>query len=196
MVLDREVAGYGRLFDILKRAVAGGVDIVQLRDKNGLAKDILEFSRRMLKLLKNRIPYLINDRVDLAIASRACGVHLGQDDLSIKFARKIMGKKAIIGASCQTLEHARKAEEEGASYIGFGSVFKTLTKPHRQPMDLKLLAEVSRKIKIPVFAIGGIGIHNILKLRTMGIQRIAVCREICCASNIRRTTMLLKKSLE
>ena len=194
MVLDTEVKNYAELFTIARESIKYGVDIVQLRDKNGLAKDILKFSRRMRNLLKNRIPYIINDRVDLAMAS-ACGVHLGQDDLPIAFARKLMGPKAIIGASCQSLKQALVAERQGADYIGLGSVFKTLTKPQRHPMDLNLLAEVVRRIKIPVFAIGGINVRNLPLVKAAGVQRLAVCRAISCAADIGQATVLLKKSL-
>jgi thiamine-phosphate pyrophosphorylase len=180
LVLDRQVVeDEDRLFEILKQAVKGGVDLVQLRDKNGTAKDILAFSRRAVKLLKGRIPLIINDRPDLAKAAGAQGVHVGQEDVSVELSRRILGPKAIIGVSCQTLAHARKAQNEGADYIGFGSVFKTLTKPSRSPMDLALLAQVVRESSIPVFAIGGIELENVPVLLSMGVKRVAVTRAIC-----------------
>ena len=187
LVLDRQVQNYDALFEIAKQAVLGGVDVLQLRDKKGTAGDILKFSKRLLEFLKKKslaIPFITNDRVDLALACASSGVHLGQEDLPVSFARKLMGPQAIIGASCQTFEQAKRAEQEGADYIGFGSVFKTKTKPHRFPMDLKLLEEIIRKIKIPVFAIGGIDQHNVLTLRRKGIERIAVCRAVCEAGDV------------
>lgn len=195
LILDTSVNDYDRLFEILKQSVPHGIDVVQLRDKQGLAKNILKFSDRVHRYLKNRVPYIINDRIDLAIAAKAAGVHLGQDDLPISVARKMIGLNAIIGISCQTIEQAQIAQRSGADYIGVGSVFKTLTKPNRNPMDLKLLSKLVDKISIPVFAIGGIRQDNVSAIQAVGIRRIAVCRAICCTSNISRTTRALKSIL-
>src|SRR3989338_2548275 len=195
LILDTQVYPYETLFDIAKRAIPMGVDIVQLRDKSGSAKDVFRFSKDIIKLTKNKIPYIINDRVDLAIASKASGVHLGQDDISIALARKMMGEGAIIGASCQTWAHAKKAVNEGADYLGFGSVFKTLTKPDRNPMDLDLLSKVFRHIKIPVFAIGGIRIKDMPILEGLGVTRVAVCRGIGQAKNIQKSVRAFKNFL-
>lgn len=191
LILDTEVQDYDSLFEIAQKAATGGVDVLQLRDKKGSAKDILKFSRKLLEFLKKKslaMPFIINDRVDVALACGSSGVHLGQEDLPVSVARKLMGMDAIIGASCQNLEQAKRAEQEGADYIGFGSVFKTKTKPYRSPMNLELLKEVLCKIKIPVFAIGGIDRENIGTLRERGVQRIALCRAICEAGDVRRAT--------
>jgi thiamine-phosphate pyrophosphorylase len=184
--LDRQVNAYETLFEIARKAILAGVDIIQLRDKNGSAKEILNFSRHILKLTKNRIPYIINDRVDVAKAGLASGVHLGQEDMPIAVARKMLGSKALIGISCQTYMHALKAQRDEADYIGFGSVFKTLTKPERHPMDIKLLRRVIDNIRIPVFAIGGIHLGNIAQLKAVGVRRIAVCRAVCQAKDIEK----------
>lgn len=196
LILDRQVNTYEQLIEIAQRTIPAGVDIIQLRDKKGSAKDILKFSKEILKLTKDRVPYIINDRVDLAITSRACGVHLGQDDIPLKLARKVIGSKAMIGVSCQTFAHAQKAMEEGADYIGFGSVFKTLTKPDRHPMDIKLLVKVIKSIQIPVFAIGGIDLKNVAQLNSAGVHRIAVCRAVCQARSIERVVKDFKASIE
>ena len=161
----------------------------------------LRFPNNVVPLLVRRsinkkflaIPFIMNDRVDVALACGASGVHLGQEDLPVSFARKVMGPEAIIGASCQNFKQAKRAEQEGADYIGFGSVFKTKTKPHRLPMDLKLLEEVLLKIKIPVFAIGGIDQENILTLRQIGVQRVAVCRAICEVGDVIKAVKFLMK---
>lgn len=185
LILDTEVCDYPGLFDIARQAVKAGVDIIQLRDKKGLAADILHFSKRLIRLTQGtKTFFILNDRADLASAIGADGVHLGQEDLPLKEARKILGPKALIGVSCQKLEHAREAELQGADYIGFGSVFKTLTKPDRDPMNLNLLQEVVKKIKIPVFAIGGITLDSTRKLVELGVNRIVVCRAVCQAENI------------
>ena len=196
MILDRQVNSYERLFEIAQRTIPAGVDIIQLRDKNGSASEILSFSKHILKLTKNHVPYIINDRVDLAIIGQACGVHLGQDDIPLKIARRMIGNKAMIGVSCQTFAQAEKAMKEGADYIGFGSVFKTLTKPSRSPMDLKLLSRIVHNSKIPVFVIGGIDLKNISQLNEIGIQRVVVCRAICQSRNCERAVENFKHALE
>lgn len=193
LILDTEVGSYQQLLKVVEKSVNAGLDIVQLRDKKGLPRDILKFSKKLQALLKNRIPYIMNDRIDLALACQASGVHLGQDDLSIGLARKILGPQAIIGASCQTLKQAQQAEKEGADYLGFGSVFKTKTKPDRQAMDQGLLRSVFQKIQVPVFAIGGIDENNVTQLVKQGINRIAVCRCLCEAAQVEKTTANLKK---
>jgi thiamine-phosphate diphosphorylase len=195
LVLDTNVADYGRLFDILKEALKGGVDIVQLRDKKGEPAEMIDFTRRARKFLAGRAPFIVNDRVDVALVAGACGVHLGQEDLPLRTARRLLGPKVLIGVSCQTLAHAKKAQAQGADYIGFGSVFKTFTKPERSTMDLHLLSRVTREIKIPVFAIGGINEHNIARLTERGIKRVALTRAICKAKKPKVSAQHLKRIL-
>jgi thiamine-phosphate pyrophosphorylase len=195
LILDTQVNSYERLMRIAAAAVFQGIDIVQLRDKSGLAKDMIDFSRQLMKILSNRVPLIINDRVDVALAAGASGVHLGQDDLPLRWARKMMGKKAIIGSSCQNLDQVKEAQRQRADYIGFGSVFKTLTKPARRPMDLNLIKNIFLKTKVPVFAIGGINQKNVGRLSQQGINRIAVCREICLARDAGAAARLLRKEM-
>ena len=195
LILDRDVGTYEKLFEILKQSVQAGVDIVQLRDKKGTARDILAFSKQALRFLRGRVPYIINDRVDLALIVAADGVHLGQEDIPITTARSRLGAKAILGTSCQTLAQVRQAQRVGADYIGFGSVFKTLTKPDRAPMDLRLLQRVVKEASIPVFAIGGIKVGNVRQLQVAGIGRVAVCRDICLAENVSQRTQRFKNIL-
>jgi len=185
LILDRDVADYDRLLSIALDAVQGGVDIFQIRDKNGRLEDIIEFSKAAIKILRNKALFIINDRIDAALASGADGVHLGQEDITLKAARQLMPYDKIIGISCQTLPQAQEAQKEGADYIGFGSVFKTLTKPQRQPMDLDLLSDVAIHIKIPVFAIGGITQNNIDLVKGTGVSKIAVCRAVCHAEDVK-----------
>ncbi len=195
LVLDTAVVGYQRLLKVAKEAMNAGVDVIQLRDKRGSAENILKFAREMRKINRRRVPFIINDRVDLAVAARADGVHLGQDDLPIAVARSILGKKMMIGISCQTLTQAKEAQRQGADYIGFGSVFKTKTKPDRKSMDLKLLAKVTREIKIPVFAIGGISKETLPLLRSIAFEGAAVTRAVCLAKNVSTAVRELKQGL-
>ena len=195
LILDREVNSYEELFKIVQKATAAGVDIIQLRDKFGTAQEILDFSKRIRSLIRGRVLYIINDRVDLAILAKADGVHVGQEDIRIKEAKKLLGKDFLIGASCQTMAQAKKAQVEGADYIGFGSIFRTLTKPERIPQNLRLVKKVFDQTKIPVFAIGGIGLKNISQLTACGINRVSLCRAVCCANNIYETILQFKEKL-
>ena len=149
LILDTQVLDYGALLQVLKDSVRGGIDIVQLRDKKGSAKEILDFCRKVLKITKHQIPFIVNDRADLALLSGADGLHVGQDDLDCLQAMKMMGQGKIIGVSCQNLAQALKAQAQGADYIGFGSVFETKTKPGRQAMDLDLLQKVVKTSQDP-----------------------------------------------
>lgn len=196
LVLDAQVCGYSKLFCIAQQAVKAQIDVIQLRDKKGLLEDILHFSKRLVKLVEGtKTLFILNDRVDLAWAVGADGVHLGQEDLLLKDARKILGTSALIGISCQNLEHALQAQQEGADYIGFGSVFKTLTKPDRQPMNLNLLKKAAEKIKIPVFPIGGITLDNTQRLTELGVKRVAVCRAVCEAADVAGAVRKFKEIL-
>lgn len=188
LILDTQVNDAAAILRIVRSSLAAGVDIVQLRDKKGSAKEILALSQKILKITRSRIPFILNDRVDLAIAAGAEGVHVGQDDLPLSLVRKMIGAGKIVGVSCQNLKQAKLAEREGADYIGFGSVFKTKTKPERDSLDLNLLADVVREIKIPVFAIGGIDLDNARRLQRFGVNRFAVCRAICEAKNVQEAT--------
>ena len=200
LILDALVCNYDKLFAIAKKAISAGIDILQLRDKTGNDEDILKFSEKVLSILDDKTYYIINDRIDLALKLGADGVHLGQDDLSIKEAKRIAKDKNkdnfIIGGSCQTLSHINIAVEQGVDYIGFGSVFKTLTKPDRNPMDLSLLKEAIKNSPIPIFAIGGINLDNLdLLQRDIGVSRVAICRAICEAEDIGNVVECFKMKL-
>ena len=198
LILDTQVCDYKRLWAVLQSGVNNGVDIVQLRDKLGTVQKAHAFIARAQRYLKGRIPFIVNDRVDLARITGASGVHVGQDDLPVAAARKIGGRSLLVGKSCQTLAHVRAAYHEGADYAGFGSVFKTQTKPDRLPMDLDVLRKVavySASVKFPVFAIGGITKENITRVRACGVTRIAVCREVLLAQEPGRASRELKTLL-
>jgi len=195
LILDAQVLDYGDLLQVLKDSVRAGIDIVQLRDKKSSAKEILDFCRKILKITRHQIPFIVNDRADLALLSDADGLHVGQEDLDYRLARKMMGRGKIVGVSCQNLAHALKAQEQGADYIGFGSVFETKTKPGRQPMELDLLQNVIRRVKIPVFPIGGISRKNIGRLIPLGVTKAAVCRDILLAKDANLAVNELKIQL-
>ncbi len=183
LILDTQVNPYEELWSIAVRAVGAGADIVQLRDKGGDVRAMLDFSRRVMRLVQDRALFIVNDRLDVALAAGASGVHLGQEDLPVAEARRL-SEGMVIGCSCQEVEHVRRACEDGADYIGFGSVFKTRTKPDREPMDLELLKAAAEHSRVPLFAIGGIRLDNVDAVQRAGVQRVAVCRDICQSEDV------------
>ncbi len=173
-----------------------GVDIIQLRDKVSAKSDVLNFALSLSKYLAgSKTLFIVNDYVDVALSSKADGVHLGQADTSINKARKILGKGKIIGISCHSLPQALKAQKEGADYIGIGPVYTTPTKPEYKAIGLKTLARLKDKIKIPYFAIGGIDRGNVKDIVASGASRIAVCRAILKAKDPGQAARQLNKIL-
>ena len=192
LILDAAVNDPAELPRIARTAGCAGAAPLQLRYKGGEGRDVLRLSREILAGMNPRTPFIVNDRADICHAVGAAGVHLGQEDLPLPEARRLLGDKYVIGASCQTIAQVRRAVAEGADYIGFGSVFKTLTKPDRSPMDLTLLEQVVRETPVPVYAIGGITAENIDKLLAVGVTHFAVCRAICRAEDVTRAVTEFK----
>ncbi len=182
--------------DMTKKVLAGGVRWIQYRDKFRTRREIFEEALSLRRLTKEYSAiFIVNDYVDIAFCTDADGVHLGQDDLPLKEARKIMGKKKIIGISTHNLEEAVTAEREGADYIGFGPVFRTNTKDAGEPRGTGLLKEVKTKVKIPVVAIGGINLENIKTVLSTGVDGIAIASAILKGEideNVREFIKILK----
>jgi thiamine-phosphate pyrophosphorylase len=154
--------------------------IVQLRDKNSTKKEIFNLALKLRGIFaESHSLFIINDYCDVAQAVKADGLHLGQDDLPLNVARRLLGKDKIIGLSCHTLAQASRAQKQGADYIGVGPVFATATKPQYKPIGKGILKKIKDSIKIPYFAIGGINISNINELLLKYVtDRVAVCRAI------------------
>lgn len=163
-----------RLIEMVSSILNGGIRWIQYRDKQRTRKEIYYNSLRLRELTSEYNAFLtINDYADIALAVDADGVHLGQDDLPLQEAKKIMRGK-IIGISTHSLNQALEAEEGGADYIGFGPVFHTTTKDAGEPKGLNLLKEVALSVKIPVIAIGGINVHNVKTVFEQGCYGVAV----------------------
>ncbi|MFC1804743.1 thiamine phosphate synthase [Candidatus Omnitrophota bacterium] len=182
-VVDKKTLGGVSFFTAAKKLKRAGVSILQLRDKQSARRDVIFEARRLKALLKKRSLFIINDYLDIARITDADGIHLGQDDLPIELARKILGPDKLIGISCHSLKQAKQAEIEGADYISIGPVYRTPTKPQYKAVGIRTLRMVARSIKIPVFAIGGINQKNIDKILSAGARRVAVCR-LACKKNI------------
>jgi len=197
LVADAESAGTRDLLEVIKEAAAGGVTLVQLRAKKLSAAAFLNIGLRAAALLRRKnIPLLINDRPDIALACGAAGVHLGQEDLPLNAARRLLGKSRLIGVSVSNLEEARRAEKEGADYVGLGPVFPTPTKDTPlAPLGLQGLKSVCSRISVPVLAIGGINRDNAPAVIRAGAGGIAVVSAIMAAENVRRAARELRAAL-
>ena len=178
-VTDRHWTGEKSLLQQTEEAIKGGATFVQIREKN-LVEEKFQEEAVLLKNLcgKYKIPFVVNDNVQLAEKINADGVHIGQDDMNVQEARKILGGDKIIGVSAQTVEEAVLAEAQGADYLGVGAVFPTGSKDDAVEVPLETLKKICAAVKIPVVAIGGISKDNIFELKNSGICGISVISAI------------------
>ncbi len=178
----------------IEEAIKGGVSVVQIREKTA---DTLDFYNLALKVKeiteKHDVPLIINDRVDVALAVDAEGVHVGQSDMPCDVTRALVGPDKIVGVSAATIEEARKAESDGADYIGTGAVFPTATKDDAPKITKKDLKEIVESINIPVVAIGGITLNNAHELNDTGIAGLSVVSAIMSSENPKKSSEELLK---
>lgn len=179
LILDKDLAIDKDLCKIAKNAIRGGVRFIQLRDKSSSDSLLLKEAIDLKNVTaESGCTLIINDRPDIAMISGVGGVHLGQDDISLRDARKLMGSEKIIGVSTHNLEQALKAESDGADYIGVGPIFHTGTKPHLKAIGTGIVEKVVSAVKIPAFFIGGIDSHNIDEILEKGGAAVAVASYI------------------
>ena len=197
VIIDRTAAGDHDLVDLAVAAIRGGADVLQFRDKSASARTFLNDAERLLSAARRAgVPLIINDRVDIACALGADGVQLGQDDLPLAAARRILGPGRLIGRSTHSLEQARAAEAEGADYLGCGPIFQTPTKPGYGSVGKELIRQVMDAVRIPVVCIGGIDRGNLTTVLEAGADRVAVVRAVCAANDPESAARELKQSLE
>lgn len=184
-VTDRTWLKGRSLAEAVEEALRSGVTFLQLREKDLDYHPFLELAREIKEIAdRYRVPYVINDNVEVALACGAGGVHVGQEDLAAQEVRKLIGPDKILGVSAQTVEQALQAEKNGADYIGVGTVFPTSTKLDAEAVSLKTLKEICAAVSIPVVAIGGINKDNAIKLVGSGIAGIAVVSAIFAQDDI------------
>ncbi len=184
-VTDRSWLGEQTLYEQVEKAVKGGATFVQLREKELDDQHFYEEALALKKLCHQyRVPFVINDNVEVAIRADADGVHVGQSDMEASAVRKLIGEDKILGVSVQTVEQAVLAEKTGADYLGVGSVFVTSTKQDADAVSFATLQEICQAVTIPVVAIGGITQGNLIKLAGSGICGIAVVSAIFAAEDI------------
>jgi thiamine-phosphate pyrophosphorylase len=175
------------LAQIITDICEGGATIIQLREKTKTTKEFIEDAILVRKITeKFSIPFIVNDRVDIAIASSADGVHVGQCDMPLRYAKNIL-KDRIIGQSVSTIEEAIKAEKEGALYLGVGSLFPSSTK-FKSTIKLEVISEIKKRIRIPVLGIGGITLDKVESILMAGADGICVANDILSSHNIRERT--------
>ena len=198
LVTDRELSLGRSLEEVVSEAVKGGVTVVQLREKDASTGEFIELARRLMKLLKPlRIPLIINDRVDVALAVDADGVHIGQSDMSYEDARRLLGPDKIIGLSVESFEDIEAANALDVDYIGISPVYGTPTKTDTaEPFGLEGLRKAVQMSAHPTVAIGGMNASTIAEVMAAGTDGVAVVSAICSAENIRKATSDLRAIVE
>ena len=177
-ITDHNTGGLSFL-DMTQAVLRAGVGWVQYRNKNASRRKVYEEAVKLKDLAgKHNAVFIVNDYSDIALAVDADGVHLGQDDLPVKEARKILGKGKIIGVSTHCIEQALEAEQAGADYLGFGPIFHTATKDAGSPKGTEMLRAIKDRVSIPVIAIGGINLHNLNSVLETGADAVAVASAI------------------
>lgn len=194
MVTDRAWLNGKQLEDDVEAAILGGVTIVQLREKDLSSKDFFTTALKIKQVTDHyRIPLIINDRLDIALAVDAAGLHVGQSDLPPAIARRLLGPGKILGVSVANQEEAVQAERAGADYLGAGAVFPTGTKQDADYVDYHELQRITGAVKIPVVAIGGINEANALRLKGSGIKGIAVVSAVFGKSDPQKAAETMKR---
>jgi thiamine-phosphate pyrophosphorylase len=182
VILDRAVAGARDLEEILDAAIAGGAGMIQLREKTWPSGLVFPLARRLAaRCHAAGVPFIVNDRVDLAVAVEADGVHLGQEDLPPAAARALLKPGMILGLSTHSVAQARAAQAAGADYVAVGSMFPTASKPEFQLVGPALAREVRPHVKVPLVAIGGITPENVADVIAAGADGVAVISAVCAA---------------
>lgn len=179
LVSDRNSTDFEAFLNTIEESLKAGITFLQIREKNISTREFLEIAQKTKSLAeKYQVPMVINDRIDIALATDADGVHLGQKDMPLDMARKILGNDKIIGISANTLEDALRAEKEGADYIGVGAIFNTSTKANAKTIDRKLLETIIDTVNLPIVLIGGINIENANELTDYEIEGLAISSAI------------------
>ena len=179
LVTDKRNKTDDEFLEIIEEAIKGGTTVVQIREKEGETLDFYNLALKVKEITsKYNVPLIVNDRIDVALAIKSEGVHIGQTDMPADVARSLIGDEMILGVSASTVEEARKAEKDGADYIGTGAVFPTATKDDAPSITKDDLKEVTGSINIPTVAIGGITLENASELAGTGISGISVVSAI------------------
>lgn len=196
-VTDRRWTGELSLYQQVEAALKGGATLIQLREKDMDEKEFLEEARELVKLCHSYgRALIINDNVKVALESGADGVHVGQKDMSAADIRKTAPEGFIIGVTAKTKEQAKRAEREGADYLGVGAVFPSSTKETAIRITTEELKNICNSVQIPAVAIGGITMENVTNLKGGGMSGAALVSAVFAASDIERETRRMKKKIQ
>ncbi len=198
LVTDRGLARGRSTVEVVKAAVSGGVTCIQLREKDCSTLEFIEQARAIKNFLGARkIPLIINDRLDVALAVGADGVHLGQSDMPLEIAQKIAGPSMLIGISAESVQDAIAAENGGADYLGVSPIYATPTKTDTAPpLGLQGLREIKKRVNIPLVGIGGLNKSNAAEVIRSGADGVAVVSAIVAADDPQRAAMNLKQIID
>lgn len=196
LVTDRQYARGRPLADLVSQAVQGGVNVVQLREKDLHAGELLALAKAIRHVTReSNALFLVNDRVDVALAAEADGVQLGEEALPVEAARRIAGQRLLIGRSVHSVGGAREAEAQAADFLVVGTIFPTGSKPGVRPAGLKLLEQVAQAVTIPFLAIGGVNTGNVAQVMAQGAAGIAVISAILGSRDPNKATRELKEAM-
>lgn len=198
IITDQRISHGKTHFEVAEAVLAGGATVLQFRDKEMDETEAIAVCRNINKLTKKKgIPFIINDRIEVAKVIGADGVHLGQKDAPFDFARKILGKDKIIGISVETVEQAIRATEGGADYLGVGPIYSTATKVDAgEPLGLARIREIKKAVNLPVVAIGGINENNLEEVLKVGADGVAIISAVVGAPDITQACRKLKNKIE
>ncbi len=198
VITDRKLAAPRSVVEVVQAALRGGATVIQLREKEAPTREMVELGMDLLRVTRPAgVPLIVNDRVDVALAIDADGVHVGQDDMPAALARKLIGPDKILGVSAETVEQALLAQRDGADYLGVGDVYGTPTKPDAgPPIGLEGLRRIVEAVDIPVVGIGGITPDNAAAVIEQGAVGVAVISAVFAAPDPEEATRRLRAAVE
>ena len=197
LVTNRDKLTDEEFFQTVEQSLKGGVSLVQLREKTAPAREVIQIAKKLKKLCHSyNVPLLVDDRVDIALAADLDGVHLGNDDMDVADARRILGDEKIIGSTAKNLEWAISEEKKGADYLGVGAIFETKTHVKTKRTSVETLKEINDNISIPTVAIGGLNYENIDILKNSGVSGVSVVRAIMDSENPFEDSKKLEEKIE
>ena len=184
---DRDLMSSATIEENVELAIKGGCTVIQLREKNCSSKEFYDLAVSVKKITdKYNVPLIINDRVDIAMAVDAAGVHIGQSDLPADVVRRIIGADKIIGVSTAKLAEALKAVKDGADYLGVGAMYSTDTKTDARPVTMEELKKIRTNVDIPIVVIGGINMNTLGNFKNIGIDGLAVVSAIVAQPDVEK----------
>lgn len=196
LVTDRRLCGHDSLLSVVNMAVAGGVNLIQLRERDLPAGELLALAQLLKKAIAGRALLFVNDRVDVALACAAHGVQLGEKALPVPVVRRLVGDKLLIGRSVHSVSGALQAVAEGADFLVAGTIFASPTHPEESPAGVGLLTAIVGEVRLPCLAIGGVNASNVREVMAAGAAGVAVITAILAAPDPKRAAQELREAMD